>query len=88
MNDVNVFGGVRTDFRPTHPISFSLLGMIHQSHTTNHYRVTLVEQRGLEPRTPCLQSRCSSQLSYCPKRDVNFIYFTVELPKYQGVISF
>ena len=27
----------------------------------------LVEQRGLEPRTPCLQSRCSSQLSYCPK---------------------
>src|SRR5688500_17218198 len=26
----------------------------------------LVEQRGLEPRTPCLQSRCSSQLSYCP----------------------
>ena len=27
----------------------------------------LVEQRGFEPRTPCLQSRCSSQLSYCPK---------------------
>lgn len=27
----------------------------------------LVEQRGLEPRTPCLQSRCSSQLSYCPE---------------------
>lgn len=26
----------------------------------------VVEQRGLEPRTPCLQSRCSSQLSYCP----------------------
>ena len=26
----------------------------------------MVEQRGLEPRTPCLQSRCSSQLSYCP----------------------
>lgn len=26
----------------------------------------LVELRGLEPRTPCLQSRCSSQLSYSP----------------------
>jgi hypothetical protein len=25
-----------------------------------------VELRGLEPRTPCLQSRCSSQLSYSP----------------------
>ena len=23
---------------------------------------------GLEPTTPCLQSRCSSQLSYVPKR--------------------
>jgi hypothetical protein len=27
---------------------------------------TCVELRGLEPRTPCLQSRCSSQLSYSP----------------------
>ncbi len=25
-----------------------------------------MELRGLEPRTPCLQSRCSSQLSYSP----------------------
>ena len=25
-----------------------------------------VELRGLEPRTPCLQSRCSGQLSYSP----------------------
>ena len=25
-----------------------------------------VELRGFEPRTPCLQSRCSSQLSYSP----------------------
>ena len=26
----------------------------------------LVETMGLEPTTPCLQSRCSSQLSYVP----------------------
>ena len=26
----------------------------------------LVEEMGLEPTTPCLQSRCSSQLSYTP----------------------
>jgi hypothetical protein len=25
-----------------------------------------VEMTGLEPVTPCLQSRCSSQLSYIP----------------------
>ena len=25
-----------------------------------------VEAMGLEPTTPCLQSRCSSQLSYAP----------------------
>ena len=29
-------------------------------------RKPYVELRGLEPRTPCLQSRCSSQLSYSP----------------------
>jgi hypothetical protein len=32
----------------------------------SRWRVFLVEMRGLEPRTPCLQSRCSSQLSYIP----------------------
>ena len=26
----------------------------------------VVETRGLEPPTPCLQSRCSSRLSYVP----------------------
>jgi hypothetical protein len=26
----------------------------------------MVETSGLEPPTPCLQSRCSSQLSYVP----------------------
>ena len=30
--------------------------------------VYLVEMMGLEPTTPCLQSRCSSQLSYIPGR--------------------
>ncbi len=28
---------------------------------------SLVETMGLEPTTPCLQSRCSSQLSYVPE---------------------
>jgi hypothetical protein len=28
-----------------------------------------VETMGLEPTTPCLQSRCSSQLSYVPEVD-------------------
>ena len=28
-----------------------------------------VELMGLEPTTPCLQSRCSSQLSYSPSRE-------------------
>ena len=27
-----------------------------------------VEMMGIEPTTPCLQSRCSSQLSYIPER--------------------
>jgi hypothetical protein len=27
----------------------------------------VVETMGLEPTTPCLQSRCSSQLSYVPE---------------------
>ncbi len=29
-------------------------------------RGNVVETMGLEPTTPCLQSRCSSQLSYVP----------------------
>ena len=28
--------------------------------------LVVVETMGLEPTTPCLQSRCSSQLSYVP----------------------
>ena len=27
----------------------------------------MVELMGIEPTTPCLQSRCSSQLSYSPE---------------------
>ena len=30
------------------------------------HRFFLVELEGIEPSTPCLQSRCSSQLSYSP----------------------
>ena len=29
--------------------------------------ITCVEAMGLEPTTSCLQSRCSSQLSYAPE---------------------
>ncbi len=32
----------------------------------------LVETMGLEPTTPCLQSRCSSQLSYVPRADNSY----------------
>src|SRR5580700_6871112 len=34
----------------------------------NVFPDTSVEMTGLEPVTPCLQSRCSSQLSYIPLR--------------------
>jgi hypothetical protein len=33
-------------------------------------RPHVVETQGLEPWTPCLQSRCSSQLSYVPLRRI------------------
>ena len=33
----------------------------------------MVERRGFEPRTPCLQSRCSSQLSYRPSTGVFYL---------------
>jgi hypothetical protein len=33
----------------------------------------MVEQRGLEPRTPTLQMWCSSQLSYCPITDLRIV---------------
>ena len=32
-----------------------------------------VEIVGVEPTTPCLQSRCSSQLSYTPRIFKNFV---------------
>ena len=35
----------------------------------NQRNYVLVELIGLEPTTPCLQSRCSSQLSYSPGLD-------------------
>ena len=34
--------------------------------TQSFDQVFLVEIVGVEPTTPCLQSRCSSQLSYTP----------------------
>ena len=45
----------------------------------------MVETQGLEPWTPCLQSRCSSQLSYVPlgvcHADLN--HFSAVLPLWQ-----
>ena len=37
---------------------------------------SLVETQGLEPWTPCLQSRCSSQLSYVPTHETNLRFFS------------
>ena len=34
----------------------------------------LVEVMGIEPTTPCLQSRCSSHLSYTPKSGTRSCY--------------
>ena len=36
-------------------------------------RSFVVEIVGVEPTTPCLQSRCSSQLSYTPRIFKNFV---------------
>ena len=38
-----------------------------------------VEMTGLEPVTPCLQSRCSSQLSYIPRRNLVHCHSTRSL---------
>ena len=35
----------------------------------------LVEIVGVEPTTPCLQSRCSSQLSYTPESGCEYDTF-------------
>ncbi len=35
--------------------------------TASDLGFSAVETMGLEPTTPCLQSRCSSQLSYVPE---------------------
>ena len=35
----------------------------------------LVEIVGVEPTTPCLQSRCSSQLSYTPESGCKYDTF-------------
>ena len=47
--------------------------------TTPDLRKRGVETSGLEPPTPCLQSRCSSQLSYVPvdcASDLGFLLLT------------
>ena len=48
---------------------------------------TCVELRGLEPRTPCLQSRCSSQLSYSPVLTVGLAGVEPATSRLSGVRS-
>ena len=38
-----------------------------EAETCSDQPVCVVETSGLEPPTPCVQSRCSSQLSYVPR---------------------
>jgi hypothetical protein len=35
--------------------------------------VRIVEVNGVEPMTPCVQGRCSSQLSYTPRTSSNLL---------------
>ena len=44
-----------------------------------------VELMGLEPTTPCLQSRCSSQLSYSP--EIRRVYRVGDPPTWDKFIS-
>ena len=47
-------------------------------------KVELVEPKGLEPSTSCLQSRCSSQLSYGPFPFASIIYkYMVGVPGFE-----
>src|SRR5690606_36202001 len=43
------------------------LSVVPRRATDHSVATHRVELRGFEPRTPCLQSRCSSQLSYSPR---------------------
>ena len=45
----------------------------------------MVETQGLEPWTPALQRRCSSQLSYCP---IILILFSEKLNQFNDRISY
>ena len=46
----------------------------------------LVEIVGVEPTTPCLQSRCSSQLSYTPLKRMQRLHFFLILPNLFEII--
>jgi hypothetical protein len=56
--------GMKPSKQKTHPWRCALI-------ITNSYILYMVETQGLEPWTPCLQSRCSSQLSYVPLLKAN-----------------
>ena len=51
----------------------------------------VVEMRGLEPLTPCMPCKCSSQLSYIPTVESGIIvmsfYFEVEI-FWEGILAF
>ena len=53
--------GVDPQIRPIRQLAATVHPSVHDLK-----KKLSVELRGLEPRTPCLQSRCSSQLSYSP----------------------
>ena len=53
------WGGVQCGYILTHPK--------RKTHSEEILSGLLVEIVGVEPTTPCLQSRCSSQLSYTPE---------------------
>ena len=56
------------DCRGVDPLIRPIRHLAATVHLSVHYhnKKPSVELRGFEPRTPCLQSRCSSQLSYSP----------------------
>ena len=51
---------------PAHALRAEVLSTMSHDISLRCSRHRTVETTGLEPATPCLQSRCSSQLSYVP----------------------
>ena len=58
----------RARLPPAHRAPLSLLLLLVVLCVPSRQRTAPVENVGVEPTTPCLQGRCSSQLSYAPER--------------------